>query len=105
MKLNMNEFDTYLNNEIFNKGIDLIFEIDGNPKMYCRLDKALFRHDIQSVQFSTENKSFVTIKNIKEIEIDNKLEAITTIIIHTDADSFDNKSNIKFWHLNTNLLT
>lgn len=101
MRLNMNEFESYINDCVFAYNKALFYEENSNPKIYCQLESVDFLYDSRSIRFHSRGCIDVTITSFDYAEVIEHRNAATTIKIHTINNIFHKDIDMKMWHLKT----
>lgn len=99
MKYNMSEFEDYLNTNVFQNGIRIIYERMGNPSWMYRFDRAEFRYDRKILNLYGESCLHLTIKFFDYAEVIKHSDAPTSIIIHTTKSTLYDETELEMWHI------
>lgn len=99
MKLNMSEFEKYLNSNVFSNGIRLVKEMIGNPSVSVRFNKAEFLYERRTVNLYGDSCVIVEIKHFDNVDIIDHADAPTSIVIHTAKSTIYDSVDIVLWHL------
>ena len=99
MRLNLEEFDNYLQENVFKQHRVLHYEVGDNPSIHCCFNSASFRYDTDVITFKNGDVALTHIFGVDYVDVSSGQGIITSIRLHTKCSEFQKGEVVKFWHL------